>query len=184
MNKPQPNTEVSHGTMRTQDLLPCFLWTLKQYAPQEHSKFTSRWMDCQASYLLAIGKDDDEFWQGERAQEMLEELFDELDEISPEGCYFGAHPGDGSSYGWWEAQDPDLDLDLDPEDGPISQQRTPLHHYCAEVRLECGIAFVHLQARSLEHAHDQVSNQVGVLEVRRVDRRTMDGLEMTHDSGT
>jgi hypothetical protein len=33
---------------------------------------------------------------------LLESLFDTLDNYSPEGYYFGAHPGDGSDYGFWE----------------------------------------------------------------------------------
>jgi hypothetical protein len=41
------------------------------------------------------------WWSSEDAQFLLESLFDELDAHAPEGYYFGAHPGDGSDYGYW-----------------------------------------------------------------------------------
>ena len=33
---------------------------------------------------------------------LLESLFDMLEGCSPEDYYFGAHPGDGSDYGFWK----------------------------------------------------------------------------------
>jgi hypothetical protein len=37
----------------------------------------------------------------------LEWLSNTLDSKSPEGCYFGAHPGDGADFWWWECDGDD-----------------------------------------------------------------------------
>jgi hypothetical protein len=36
---------------------------------------------------------------------LLSDLFDALNDIAPDGCYFGAHPGNGSDYGFWEVEE-------------------------------------------------------------------------------
>lgn len=43
-----------------------------------------------------------EWWDSEVASLLLEDLFDTLNNYAPEGCFFGAHPGDGSDYGYWK----------------------------------------------------------------------------------
>ena len=87
--------------MRPEDLIPKFLDRLEA---QEHEKVrpldgalceTIRWrMGHQENYFESQQADDD-----------LEELFDALDEYAPEGYYFGAHPGDGADYGYWEVEE-------------------------------------------------------------------------------
>jgi len=47
------------------------------------------------------------YWNSEASGWLLEALFDALDDIAPRGCYFGAHPGDGSNYGFWHNEDPE-----------------------------------------------------------------------------
>lgn len=42
------------------------------------------------------------WWHSEDAIALLESLTDALDSYAPEGYYFGAHPGDGSDYGFWQ----------------------------------------------------------------------------------
>jgi len=44
--------------------------------------------------------------------EVLSEIFDTLNDHAPEGMYFGAHPGDGADFGFWQCED-----DLQHEDG-------------------------------------------------------------------
>lgn len=43
-----------------------------------------------------------EWWYGEDAISLLESLFGTLDNYAPEDYCFGAHPGDGSDYGYWK----------------------------------------------------------------------------------
>ena len=41
----------------------------------------------------------------EEAEELLEELFEYLNESAPDGCYFGAHPDDGACFGYWDFEE-------------------------------------------------------------------------------
>lgn len=93
---------VIHGTMRTQDLIPAFLDVAQKIAPVEYAQMVS------AIPAYAFEDDDAEWWTSDEAHYMLEELFDLLDRCAPEGCYFGAHEGDGSDYGFWEVPDSDF----------------------------------------------------------------------------
>ena len=73
---------VSHGTMLASDLIPAFMREL----PASHRLR----QDYDANGYNAAEEDD-----------LLDALFDALDSLAPEGTYFGAHPGDGSDYGFW-----------------------------------------------------------------------------------
>ena len=77
---------VSHGTMLTSDLIPAFMAELP------------------ASHKLRV-EYDEHGYNAADADDLLECLFDALDAQAPEGCYFGAHPGDGSDYGYWPVED-------------------------------------------------------------------------------
>lgn len=85
---------ISHGTMRTQDLIPKYMEVLRD--TPEYIQVMNL-VPCHA-------KEDDNapWWSGEDASELLECLTDTLNNYAPDGYYFGAHPGDGSDYGYWK----------------------------------------------------------------------------------
>ncbi len=105
---------VSHGTMRNEDLIPCFVDLLSDLNEQ-------RSLDCKAGDDLAavaeftrlddmLGdierrQEREDYYDSEDASEDCNELFDELNAFAPPYCYFGAHPGDGSDYGFWLSED-------------------------------------------------------------------------------
>ena len=88
------NKSISHGTMRSEHLIPEFLGVLKIYAPEKYDAYVK----ANPEVLDLDGLDD------ETLGYIVEELFDALNDIAPEGTYFGAHPGDGSDYGFWEVE--------------------------------------------------------------------------------
>lgn len=94
---------VSHGTLRTCDLIPAFLDALREVAPDAYAQVV-----CTPFSVIpsdASGDNSHEFWESDDAQSLLESLFDTLNEYAPEGYYFGAHLGDGSDFGFWECDD-------------------------------------------------------------------------------
>lgn len=109
---------ISSGTMREEDLIPDFLWELQRVDP-ERSKAIEDDVD-NARVLEALeyedGLDDDDL--REQASYLVEELFDALDEYTPDYCTFGAHEGDGADYGVWVDFD---SVQRDVEDGEIGK---------------------------------------------------------------
>lgn len=107
---------VISGTMRKEDLIPAFVDVLREYAP-EHTLV--------AEYDALPDCDWDELTeeQQEQTDYLLDELFDALNEYAPDFCYFGAHEGDGSDYGFWFSSDSFEDarhckevIDVEPSD--------------------------------------------------------------------
>ena len=81
---------ISHGTMRSEDLIPVFLDELETLAREagEIDRFTPL-------------KEDEDEREDEQGYLLVDYLFDALNEYAPPFVYFGAHPGDGSDYGFW-----------------------------------------------------------------------------------
>lgn len=102
--KTQITGTVSHGTMRPQDLIPAFMDCLAEAWPEAYEQIMVCPFSVVPDYVMDEG-DDSEWWDSEDACWLLEELFDALNAASPEGYYFGAHPGDGSDYGFWQAEE-------------------------------------------------------------------------------
>lgn len=81
---------VSHGTMRAEDLIPEFVCTLRAIdTGKEYADLITKACDLDLDY------------DSEQAGDILADLFDALDALAPDGHYFGAHPGNGSDYGFW-----------------------------------------------------------------------------------
>ena len=94
------DTSVIHATHRPQDLIPAFIGVLKDTA--EYAQM----MVSNAIPAYALEGDDAEWWYSDECSYFLNEtLFDTLDSYAPEGYYFGAHPGDGSDFGYWKCEE-------------------------------------------------------------------------------
>ena len=85
---------VSHATMRTEDLIPSFLWEAKHLRlTKDERKTVSR---------ISRESEKEGYFDTENADyDLNENLFNILDNHSLPYFYFGAHEGDGSDYGWW-----------------------------------------------------------------------------------
>ena len=97
---------VIHATLRSKDLIPAFLDRLSSLDFHRANDFkNARPALRDALYKLADGLEDDLYWDSEEATEDCNDLQDVLDEFAPAGHYFGAHPGDGSDFGYWKIID-------------------------------------------------------------------------------
>ena len=93
------NSSISHGTLRTQDLLPAFLDTLREVNPSAYAQLMLGPFGAIPSY--AMEDDSSDWWNSEDAYWTLDDIKDALCEAAPEGFYFGAYIGDGSDFGFW-----------------------------------------------------------------------------------
>jgi len=84
---------VSFGTMRAEDLIPCFLDELKLLSDSDDVDTLTTGIE---ERMEGEG-----YFESEDAGCDLDALFDALDGYAPSGAYFGAHPGDGADYGFW-----------------------------------------------------------------------------------
>jgi hypothetical protein len=88
---------ISHATMLAEDLIQAFYDELRRLDGGE--QFASLLEDCEKL----------EDYETNEAYDIVAELFDALGEYAPPLCYFGAHPGDGSDYGFWPYDIDELD---------------------------------------------------------------------------
>ena len=99
---------ISHGTLRTQDLLPVFLETFMALGGNVPAD-----LEC-GSYIEYLNwpnpattacDEDDKFWDSEDAMWDMEALMDGLNNLCPPFVYFGTLEGDGSDFGFWPDRD-------------------------------------------------------------------------------
>lgn len=86
---------ISHGTLRTPDLVNAFAWELDYLGARPL-------LTAKAFAWIEEGSEigDGDEWD-ERGAYILQELFEALEEQAPPYCYFGALEGDGSDFGFW-----------------------------------------------------------------------------------
>jgi len=106
---------LSSGTMRTEDLLPTFLEFLEEIMVecqivgkvQEIKREVDSLDMVELSGYGEYYNESDTLIDGLSSVELAgyilnEDVWDLLGEISPEHTSFGAHPGNGSDYGFWQ----------------------------------------------------------------------------------
>ena len=138
-----PIGSISSCTMRAEDLIQTFASELEALARQpgivsarrrkEHRKLVQEIKNriesgpaCEPSNVQAnYPMEEYDYYASEDAGSDLEALFDALDEYSAPYFRFGAHPGDGSDYGWFlseewrrEAEDNDIPIVSDASELP------------------------------------------------------------------
>ena len=99
---------VSEGTMRSEDLIPAFMDVLDKYWPERGHLLASIYQrdfswPAREGHLTVPDPLPDTLC--EAATYLVEDLFDALGELAPDGCDFGAHPGDGADYGFWPVEE-------------------------------------------------------------------------------
>lgn len=101
MSAVEPGTVIS-GTMRDEDVIPALLAVLDTHAPERAIEIRGIYPNT-IRELTAGNKA-----PGVTAVEMLRtDVWEAMEGIAPDGCYFGAHPGDGADFGFWESDDDD-----------------------------------------------------------------------------
>ena len=81
---------ISTGTLLPEDLGSAFLSELRYLESPDFDRLDREW---------------DRDIGGEFECEIVDEMIDALNEHAPDGFYFGAHPGDGSDFGFWAIED-------------------------------------------------------------------------------
>jgi len=101
---------VTHGTLRTQDLLRAFAKEYESLAPfNERTLVRGAY---EAADLLDREGDAVSDSDHDLCAEIISDLSEALDRIAQaHGCYFGTTEGDGSDFGFWE-NEPEI---LEPE---------------------------------------------------------------------
>jgi len=106
--KPATFGSISHGTLRTEDLLSTFTSELEGLAflsgdflsRPENFPLRDRLANLIGEAQDAWAEDGETLADEDRAAEMVDELIDALQQFAPAYGYFGSHPGDGADFGF------------------------------------------------------------------------------------
>jgi hypothetical protein len=101
--------ELSHGTMREEDLIPYFMDFLQNVKEKCEITTIVDQIQKEVDSLEMIeheGYSGPDYKDQETASYILnEDIWDLLNDIAPEFTYFGSSEGDGASYGFWTSED-------------------------------------------------------------------------------
>ena len=89
---------VSEGTLKDEDLFEAFVSVLEDLNDPDALNFRQIWEE-------AAKVDNPILVQETRGWILWENLFDTLNEHCGEGIEFGAHPGDGACFGFWQVEE-------------------------------------------------------------------------------
>jgi hypothetical protein len=116
-----PMGSISHGTMREEDLIPDFCANLYHCAKVSKSNghyhtigdVTAKTRKAHVKLVKDIEErmEEPKYFEDGDSTDDLESLFDALNEYAAPYFYFGAHPGDGSDYGFWLYDSFEYDFD-------------------------------------------------------------------------
>src|SRR6201981_750904 len=93
---------ISHGTLRTEDLLATFASELDTLVKRNYDAFDKPVI---FKFAAMIGAAETMTDDHDSADELVIELQDALNEFAPPYCYFGNTEGDGSDFGFWPSMD-------------------------------------------------------------------------------
>lgn len=103
------NGTIIAGTLRPEDLIPAFIKALDARKEELSllGKLGSGEFERLDDYLgeLEQRMGQEGYYDSEDVAWDLEWLFDKLNDLAPEGTYFGAHPYDGADFGFWSIED-------------------------------------------------------------------------------
>lgn len=105
------NTSISHATLRSEDLLPAFLFAIEEHNTPAAQRFNSELIELGFGHSMCgvCGMGNREEWpegfDDDIASEIIADMMDALNDVAPNGYYFGAHPGDGSDFGFWQIEE-------------------------------------------------------------------------------
>lgn len=126
-----PIGTISHGTLKTEDLLTAFADALEALVKQD-TDLTGQGSIAlretairEARQLVQLSEELGDEWDGnheELAQDTLDALRDWLDGYAPPYCYFGTTEGDGSDFGFWPSME---SVNEAVQDGELTRVNDP-----------------------------------------------------------
>jgi hypothetical protein len=88
---------VSEGSLKSNHIVRSCLPILREYSLELYQEIRLQIPD------EAMKDGDHAWWYSQDCAWIVnEDLFEAMNEIAPEGYYFGAHPDDGADFGFWE----------------------------------------------------------------------------------